>query len=101
ADLGELSRLDLDEGRIREPREAPGDLRLADPGGADHQDVLRRDLLAQRLGHLLAAPAVSQRDRDGALRLSLPDDVLVELMDDFLRRHHGNEAAHSRTSMER
>jgi hypothetical protein len=77
------------------PREAARDLGLAHPGGPDHQDVLRRDLLAQRLGDLLAAPAVAQRDRHRPLRSRLPDDVLVELMHDFLRRH----AAHSRTSM--
>ena len=52
ADLGELRRLDLDEGRVGEPRQTTRDLRLADAGGADHEDVLRRDLGAQRLGHL-------------------------------------------------
>ena len=47
ADLGELGRLDLDEGRVGELRQAPADLGLAAAGRADHQDVLRRDLLAQ------------------------------------------------------
>ena len=95
AHLGELGRLDLDERRVGEPREAARDFRLADAGRADHQDVLRRDLLPQRLGHLLAPPAVAQRDRDGALRVVLPDDVLVELGDDFLGGHlrHGRRAA--------
>ena len=83
AHLGELGRLDLDERRVGEAREPARDLGLADAGRADHQDVLRRDLLAQRLGHLLAPPAVAQRDRDRALRGVLPDDVLVELGDDF------------------
>ena len=87
AHLGELGRLDLDERRVGEPREPSRDLGLADAGRADHQDVLRRDLLPQRLGHLLAAPAVAERDRDGALRVVLPDDVLVELGDDFLGGH--------------
>ena len=45
--------------------------------------------LAQRLRHLLPAPAVAQRDRDGALGGLLPDDVLVELGDDLLRGHAG------------
>ena len=85
--LGELGRLDLDERGIGEAREAARDFRLAHAGRADHQDVLRRDLLPQRLGHLLPAPAVAQRDRDGALGVVLPDDVLVELGDDFRRRH--------------
>jgi hypothetical protein len=87
AHLGELGRLDLDERRIGEPRQPPRDLGLAHAGGPDHQDVLRRDLLAQRLGDLLPAPAVAQRDGHRALGLVLPDDVLVELVDDFLRGH--------------
>jgi hypothetical protein len=67
ADLGELGRLDLDEGRVGEPRQAAGDFGLADAGRTDHQDVLRRDFLAQRLGDLLSPPAVAQGDRDCAL----------------------------------
>jgi hypothetical protein len=39
--------------------------------------------LAQRLGQLQAAPAVAQRDGDGALGVLLADDVLVELGDDL------------------
>ena len=79
ADLGELRRLDLDERRLREPRQPARDLGLADAGRADHQDVLRRDLLGQLRRQLLPARAVAQRDRDGALGLCLADDVLVEL----------------------
>ena len=79
ADLGELRRLDLDERRLRQPRQAAGDLRLADAGRPDHQDVLRRDLLGQLRRQLLAPRAVAQRDRHGALGLVLADDVLVEL----------------------
>jgi hypothetical protein len=70
ADLGELGGLDLDEGRIGQPRQAARDLGLADAGGADHQDVLGRDLAAQLLVDLLAAPAVAQRDGHGALGLA-------------------------------
>src|SRR6266513_2109807 len=95
AHLGELGRLDLDERRVGEPRQATGNLGLAHAGRADQQDVLRRDLLTQGLGYLLAPPAVAQRDGDRALRPPLPDDVLVELVHDLLRRH----AAHSSTSM--
>src|SRR5687768_6528531 len=95
AHLGELGGLDLDEGRVREPRQAPRDLGLAHARGADHQDVLGRDLAAQRLGHLRAAPAVPQRDRHRALGLALPDDVLVELVHDLLRRHHRRGAGGS------
>ncbi|WZB73429.1 hypothetical protein WJ968_26735 [Achromobacter xylosoxidans] len=47
------------------------------------------DLVAQRLGYLLAAPAVAQRDGDGALGAILADDVFVEFGDDFSGRHVG------------
>ena len=85
ADLGELGRLDLEERRLREPRQAARDLGLAAAGRADHQDVLRQHLLAQLGGQLLAPPAVAQRDGDGALGVVLADDVAVELGDDLAR----------------
>ncbi len=87
SDFGELRRLDLDERRLGEPREPTRDLGLAHAGRPDHQDVLRRDFLAQRFGHLLAPPAVAQRDGDGFLGVVLPDDVFVEFVDDFLGGH--------------
>ena len=86
ADLGELRGLDLDERRLGELRQPARDLGLSDAGRADHDDVLGRDLVAQLLRHLLAAPAVAQRDRDRALGLALADDVAVELRDDLARR---------------
>ena len=91
ADLGVLRRLDLDERRLRQPGQPPRDLGLADAGRTDHQDVLRRDFLGQLRRQLLSPRAVAQRDRDGALGASLPDDVLVELGDDLTRRQrfHG------------
>jgi hypothetical protein len=60
-----------------------GDLGLADAGRADHQDVLRQDLLAQPSSAAAAPPAVAQRDGDGALGVVLADDEAVEFMDDF------------------
>src|SRR6185436_12267134 len=45
ADLGELRRLHLDEGRAREPRQPARDLRLAHARGADQHDVLGSDLV--------------------------------------------------------
>jgi hypothetical protein len=95
AHLGELGRLDLDEGRAGEPREAPRDLGLADAGRPDHQDVLGRDLGAQLLVHLHAPPAVAQRDGDGALGRALADDVLVELLDDLAWGHGGHQPSTS------
>ena len=92
ADLGELGRLDLEERRLREPRQAAGDLGLAAAGRADHQDVLRQHLLAQLGGELLAPPAVAQRDGDGALGVVLADDEAVELGDDLARAERGHAA---------
>ncbi len=64
-------------------RQAAGDLGLADPGRADHQDVLRRDLVPQIGRHPPPAPAVAQGDGDGLLGLRMADDVAVELGDDL------------------
>src|SRR3546814_1706849 len=47
AHFGELGRLDLDERRIGELRQPPRNLGLAAAGGADHEDVLGRHLVAQ------------------------------------------------------
>ena len=87
AHLGELARLDLQERRLGEPRQAARDLGLADAGRADHQDVLGRDLVGDLGRELLAPPAVAQGDGDRALGLLLADDVLVELDHDLARRH--------------
>ncbi len=89
ADLGELRRLDLEERRVGELGEPPRDLGLAAAGRPDHQDVLRRDLLAQRPLQLLPPPAVAQRDRDGALGVVLADDEPVEFGDDLARGKAG------------
>jgi hypothetical protein len=86
ADLGELGRLDLQEWRVREPREPPRDLGLPHSCGPDHQDVLGKDLARHLRIELLAPPAVAQGDRHRALGAALPDDVLVELRSDLPRR---------------
>ena len=102
ADLGELRRLQLDEGRLRQLRQAAGDFGLADAGRADHQDVFRQHLLTHLAFQLLPAPAIAQRDGDGALRVLLTDDVAVEFRDDFSRAEgggaHGAHGAASRLS---
>ena len=83
ADLGELGRLDLDERRIGQFRQAARDLGLADPGGADHQDVLRVDLLAKLRLQLPPPPAVAQGHGDRPLGVALGDDEAVKLGDDL------------------
>ena len=85
ADLGELGRFHLKEGRVGELGEAAGNLGLADAGRADHEDVLGQNLLAHDLVELLAAPAVAQRDGHRAFGVRLAYDVAVKLGDDFPR----------------
>src|SRR5205814_7042064 len=81
ADFGELRRLDLDERRARELRQATRDLGFADAGGTDENDVVRTDLLANRLGRTLTAPAIAQRNRHRLFRVSLAHDIAIELGD--------------------
>ena len=83
ADLGEFGGLDLDERSAGKPREAAGDLGLADTGRPDHQDILGQHFLAQLTGKLQPPPAVAQRDRDRALGVGLADNEAVEFGDDF------------------
>ena len=99
ADLGVLGGLDLEERRLGEPGEPAGDLRLPDPGGADHDDVLRRDLVAQLRRQVLAPPAVAQRDGHRALGALLADDVAVQLGDDLGRRERGSGRHRTSTVM--
>src|ERR1700726_4293729 len=86
AELGELGGLHLHERRVGELRQAPGDLGLANAGRADHENVLGRDFLPQRLVDLHATPAVAQCDGHGALGGVLTDDMLVEFLDDLAGR---------------
>ena len=90
ADLGELGGFDFQERRAGEPRQPPRNLGLADAGRADHQDVLGQHFLAQFVVELQAAPAVAQRDGDGALGVGLADDEAVEFGNDFA----GGEVGH-------
>jgi hypothetical protein len=51
------------------------------------KDILGRNLAAQRFVDLDAAPAVAQRNGDSALGFVLPDDVLVQFLDDLAGCH--------------
>ena len=90
AHLGELGGLHLQEGGARQLGEAAGNLGLAHAGGADHQDVLGQNLLAQLVVQLQPAPAVAQGNSHRALGIGLADDVAVELGDDLA----GGKVAH-------
>ena len=89
ADFGEFGGFHFQERRLRELGEPARNFGLADAGGPDHQDVLGQHFLAQIGRELLAAPAVAQRDGDGALGLGLADDIAVEFGNDFARREGG------------
>ena len=85
ADLRELRRLHLHEGRIDQTREPACDLGLPDARRPDHDDVLRSDLLAHFTAQPQPPPPVTQGDRDLLLGLALSDDVFVEFLDRLFR----------------
>jgi hypothetical protein len=88
--FGELGGFHLHERRIRQRGQAAGDFGFSHAGGTDHQDVLRRDFLAQHRFQLHAAPAIAQRDGDSALGIVLADDVAIEFVDDFAWSEFGH-----------
>ena len=93
AHLGELGGFHLDERGVGQPCQTAGDLRFADAGRPDHEDVLGRDFVAQFIVQLHPPPAVAQRNRHRALGVVLADDVLVEFVDDFARGHQGHSVS--------
>ena len=84
--FGKLGRLNLDERRVRQFGQAPGDLRLSHSRRAYHQDILGRDLVSQFLVDLGAPPAVAQCNRHSPLCRVLADDMLIQFRDDLFRR---------------
>ena len=90
AHFGELRRLDLQEGGLCQPGQTAADFGLAHTGRADHQDVLRIDLVAQIIAQLLAPPAVAHGNGDGALGVVLADDETVKLRHDLARGKGGH-----------
>ena len=84
--LGELRSLNLQEGRVRQLRQAPRNLGLAHARRPDHDDVLGHDLVGEIGRQFLPPHAVAQRNRHGALGRLLPHDVLVQLRHNLARR---------------
>ena len=91
-DFGELGRFNLDEGGACESCEASSNFGFAHPGGADHENVFRRNLVTHFFVELHSAPAIAERDGDGAFSVVLADDVFVQLVDDFARRHQCHDS---------
>ena len=97
AHFGEFSGFDFDKRRIGQPCQAAGNFGFAHAGGADHKDVFGHDFALQRLGHLASAVAVAQCHGHGAFGFVLADNVLIQLVNDFLRGHYGG--AHGGVSL--
>src|SRR5712692_4341833 len=87
ADFRVFRSFDLDERAAGQARQAARDFRFSHAGGANHQNIFRQNVFRDFRWKLLAADSIAQSHGDGALRRSLPDDVLVELRYDFARRH--------------
>jgi len=87
AHFREFGCLDFQKGRIGEPREPSGDFRFPDARWPDHDDVFGRNLLGHFLVQLLPADAVAQGDRHGLFRRLLPDNIPVQLLDNFAGGH--------------
>ena len=85
ADLGKLGRFYLYEGCLCQLGQTTRYLGLAAAGGANHQDVLGRHLVAQFRAQLLPAPAVAQSHGDSALGILLANNMLVQSGDNRLR----------------
>src|SRR6185437_12813182 len=83
AHLGKLGGFDLEEWRVGQLGQAAGDLGFAHAGGANHDDVLRHDIVSQFGGELLSSHAVAQGDGHGAIGGVLAHHVLVEFGNDF------------------
>ena len=87
AHFRELGGFYLDERCIGEFSQATCNFGFTDTGRADHQDVLGRHFNAQLFRELHAAPAVTQRNGDGAFGIVLADDMAIEFVDDFAGGH--------------
>ena len=83
--FGELAGFYFQKRRICELGKTPRDFSFADARGADHEDVLGHHLLGHFRFQLLSPDPIAQRDRDCFFSVRLPDDILVELADNFAR----------------
>ena len=87
--FGELGGLHLQKGALRQLGQAAGNLGFTHTGGANHDDVFRRDFLPQRWCHLLPAPAVSKRNGHRAFGIGLANHIVIQLIHCFLGGERG------------
>ena len=84
-DFGELGSLHFKKRGIRELSEAACNFGFAHASGSDHDDVFGDHFFCKIGREFLAAHAISQRNRHGALGVFLPDDMLVQFRDNLTR----------------
>ena len=94
ADFGVLGGFDFDKWRTGERGQPAGDFRLADAGGADHQNVFGGDLFTKIVVELLPTPAVANGDGDGPFGVVLADDMAVEFGYDLAGRQVTHGCSH-------
>ena len=86
ADFGVLGGFNLEKRRADQLGQPAGDLRLTDAGGADHDDVLGRDVLAHLVRQILPPPAIANGHRHRLLGSILADDVAIQFLNNLPRR---------------
>ena len=87
ADFRVFGGFDLHEWAARQARKSPGNFGFAHAGRANHQDILGQHVFSNFRRQLLSAHTIAQRNRNCALGRILPDDIFIELRDDFARGH--------------
>src|SRR6267378_2438146 len=87
ADFGIFGSLHLNKGTAGETGQAPCNFRFADAGRTDHQNIFRQNILCDFGRKLLAAHAVAERYRNGALGGVLAHNIFVQLRDNLPRSH--------------
>ena len=90
AHFGELGGFYLDKRRTGQLRQPAGNFGFTHAGGANHQNVFRRNFRAQLVVELHTTPAVTQGNSHCALGILLADNVLIQRMDDFAGCHLGH-----------
>jgi hypothetical protein len=83
ADFCELGGFDLEERRLGEAGEAPGDLPSCRRRSGRSSGCSSAVISLRRFSGAAAAPAVAQGNGDGALGTVLADNVAIEFRDDF------------------
>ncbi len=85
ADLRVFGGFHFDEGATGQARQAPRNFRFSNSGGPDHQNIFGQNIFGHFRREFLAAHAIAQRHGYRAFCGGLPDNVFVQLDDNFAR----------------